>query len=155
MTTVGIFIILGLLSMVSGFLFYLKTQPVMPSDSNDPEDDENLFTPETEEPVKSPELNTTFYESFDINGTKILRIDGVYTVFENDEPKVYRTPEQLPAQYRQMLLELQDKKHSSTNDYFLENDNGKYYVRMPGGKKKRYKNYDSIPEDIKRRFAGA
>ena len=157
METTSIFILFGILTAITGFIFYLKTLPIIPSEPKE-ENDENISFQNANQ-LSSPEkadLKTTFYESFDINGTKILRIDGVYTVFEEGGPKVYQGPQQLPAHYRELLLDMQNRRNSSdSSDYFLENDNGNYFVRFPNGKKRKYKNYESIPEDIKKHFARA
>jgi len=91
------------------------------------------------------------FESFDYNGTKILNTDGVFTILDGGRPQVYDSLEKIPSKYRKMMLEIDDcKSQPVQGKYFLENLNGKYFVRFPDGRKKKYKAYADIPDRIKK-----
>ena len=91
------------------------------------------------------------YESFDYLGTKIYNNDGLYTVIDEGKSKNYSSIETLPIKYRKMIVDLDHQKYTATeNNYYLENLNGKYYVRFPNGKRKTFKKYEDIPDKIKK-----
>jgi len=96
---------------------------------------------------KKPQI----YETFNYLGTKIYNNDGLYTVVEKDKSKNYSSIETLPIKYRKMIVDLDKQKYNSNpNNYYLENLNGKYYVRFPNGKRKTFKKYEDIPDKIKK-----
>jgi len=91
------------------------------------------------------------FESFDYNGTKILNTDGIFTIIDGSKPEVYDSLEKIPSKYRKMMLEIDNcKSQPVKGKYYLENLNGKYFVRFPDGRKKKYKAYADIPDRIKK-----
>lgn len=93
-------------------------------------------------------------EVFDYYGTKILQENGAYTVNDKGRIVVFPNWELLPNQYKKMVHELDSRSLDKKNgdDYFMEILNGYYYVSMPGGKKKRYKTYQDIPAQIRKKL---
>jgi hypothetical protein len=102
---------------------------------------------------KVPQISV--FESFDYLGTKIYHNDGKYTVVEDNVSRNFNSINELPSKYRKMILEMEAQKFSGRkNNYYMENRNGKYFVVFPDGTKKQYKNYQSIPENLKKILAG-
>lgn len=101
---------------------------------------------------KGEKAEVSIFESFDYNGIKILHTDGVYTILEGDgKPKVYPGAQYLPPKYRKMILEIDGHKTGERKGkYYLENVNGKFMVRFPDGRSKKYKRYEDIPERIRK-----
>ncbi|MES0490047.1 MAG: hypothetical protein ABUK01_08655 [Leptospirales bacterium] len=150
--------VLFLLLLGAGLLVYLGTQKSHPKKPQ-------VKTVKPEEPqMKKIQtqnlkevLNSDFgvFESFDYHGTKILNTDGVYTVIDGHKPEVYSSLQTLPSRYRKMMIEIDDcKTQPVKGKYYLENLNGKYFVRFPDGRKKKYKTYADIPDRIKKVMVG-
>ncbi|MDH4263877.1 MAG: hypothetical protein OEV78_12620 [Spirochaetia bacterium] len=98
---------------------------------------------------KEPAISV--FEKFDYLGTKIYNNDGKYTVVEDDVYRNFNSINELPSRYQKMVLEMQTQKFDGRKDsYYMENKNGTYYIVFPDGSKKNYKNYNDIPEKIKK-----
>ena len=107
--------------------------------------------PETRvEPEVVPE--NSVIELFDYFGTKILHENGKYTVNFKGVVTVYKNWKEVPNKFQMMVKELdrRSEEEKTGNDYFIEVINGKYFVTLPGGKRKQFNNLKDIPVRIRR-----
>ncbi len=138
-----VILLFALSATLTAFLIYLATRRRTPKRKKSRK-------VETKPKKKEPEVSV--FESFDYNGIKILHTDGVYTILEGDgKPKVFPGAEYLPPKYRKMILEIDGHKTGQKKGkYYLENVNGRYMVRFPDGRSKKYRKYEDIPDHIKK-----
>lgn len=86
------------------------------------------------------------FESYDYHGVRIVNEDGTYTINDHGAVKVYMSINELPLKYIKMLKVMQDLSGGkSDKDYTIVYENGKYILRLPGGKKKVYRRISEIP----------
>lgn len=143
---------------VAGLLLFLLifTKRKSPSTNNQSRS-KTTYRPDGSIDPKTKKSNEDIeiLEVFDYNGVKILHEDGLWTVNDSGMIQVYKDWVQIPPRYQKMVKELDNRsiQNKKKPDYFLEILNGFYYVSMPGGKKKKYDTFASIPADI-RKFLG-
>lgn len=101
---------------------------------------------------KKGKKDSNIVEVFDYLGTKIVHDNGHYTVNHQGLIQNYSSWLEMPEQFKKMVKEIDDRSSSNKpeNDYFLEIINGVYFVTTPGGKKRKYKSMNEIPEHIRR-----
>lgn len=90
-------------------------------------------------------------EVFDYLGTKIIHENGTYTVNHKGKVVTYKSWIELPAPFQKMVKELDNRSlQKKSGDYFLETINGVHYLTFPNGKRKKYKNLNDIPANIRK-----
>ena len=101
----------------------------------------------------TPTGDTNVLEVFDYLGTKIIHENGTYTVNHGGKVSYFKSWLDLPGQFKKMVKELDNRSQESksiSEDYFLESINGKHYLTMPGGKKRKYNSINEIPAHIRK-----
>jgi hypothetical protein len=117
--------------------------------SNKTPDSKSDTNPKAKKPTQSKD--TDVLEVFDYLGTKIIHENGAYTVNHKGKIFTYKSWIELPPQFQKMVKELDNRSlQKKAGDYFLETINGVHYLTFPNGKRKKYKNLNDIPANIRK-----